>query len=250
MFKKYLNELLDSGIKWTIIILNNPYFQVDRLKRFFAGKRLNSIAIDDIEKYQKRRAGEVSHATVNRELACLSGIFTYAIKRRISYNPVRQVERDEEEPKERRALTTDEVEKLFDSIEKSESPYLKAFVKIALNTGMRPSEILSLKWKDIDSINRFIRIEKSKTDRKNNIKRKRGNVSLNDLGEGAIKSVKRTHECIFFNPKSKDRVKGIKKSFMTACAKAERKGVTPYCLRQTVATKLLNELGVDIVQDA
>ncbi len=189
------------------------YFHVDRLKRFFSGRMLNTITIDDIETYQKRRAGEVSNATVNRELACLSGIFTYAVKKgRISYNPVRQVERDEEEPKERRALTTDEVERLLDSIEKSGSPYLKAFVKIALNTGMRPSEVLSLKWKDIDFINRFIRVEKSKTDRKNSIKRKGRDVSLNKLAEDAIKSVKKTHDYIFFNPKSKDRVKGIKRS--------------------------------------
>jgi integrase len=224
------------------------YYQVDRLKKFFSGKTLNSITIDDVEMYQKERANKVSNATVNRELACLSGIFTYAIKkRRISYNPVRQVERDEEEPKERRALTNDEVERLLNVIEESESPYLKAFVKIALNTGMRPSEILSLKWKDIDFTNRFIRIEKSKTDKKNNIKRKGRDVPLNNVAESAIKSIKKTHDYIFFNPRSKDRVKGIKRSFMTACDKAGIKGVTPYCLRHTVATKLVNELGIDIV---
>ena len=34
---------------------------------------------------------------------------------------------------------------------------------------------------------------------------------------------------------------------MFACDKAKIKGVTPYCLRHTVATKLVNELGIDIV---
>lgn len=124
---------------------------------------------------------------------------------------------------------------------------MQAFVKIALNTGMRPSEILSLKWEDIDFINRFIRVEKSKTDRKNTIKRKGRDVPLNALAEGAIRSVKKTHHYVFFNDKFRDRVKGIKKSFMTACDKAGIRGVTPYCLRHTVATKLVNELGVDIV---
>ncbi|HUU40056.1 MAG TPA: site-specific integrase [Desulfatiglandales bacterium] len=224
------------------------HYQVDRLKKFFSGKMLNSITIDDIEAYQKERAREVSNSTVNRELACLSGIFTYAIKkRRISYNPVRQVERDEEEPKERRALTDDEVERLLSVIEESESPYLRAFVKVMLNTGMRPSEILSLRWKDIDFTNRFIRIKNSKTDKKNNIKRKGRDVPLNGIAGSAIRSIKKTHDYIFFNPRSKGRVKGVKRSFMTACDKAKIKGVTPYCLRHTVATKLVNELGVDIV---
>jgi integrase len=225
------------------------HYQVDRLRKFFAGKMLNSITIDDVETYQKERAREVSNSTVNRELACLSGIFTYAIKkRRISYNPVREVEREEEEQKERRPLANDEVERLLNIIEESKSPYLRAFVRIALNTGMRPSEILSLRWRDIDFINRFIRIEKSKTDKKNNIKRKGRDVPLNNVAEGAIRSVKKTHEYIFFNPRFKDRVKGIKRSFISACDKAKIKGVTPYCLRHTVAAKLVNELGIDIVR--
>lgn len=143
------------------------HFQVDRLKKFFSGKMLNSITVDDIEAYQKERAKEVSNSSVNRELACLSGIFTYAIKKRqVLLNPVKLVERDEEEPKERRALTSDEVVRLLNVIEDTESPYLKGFVIIALNTGMRPSEVLSLRWKDIDFVNRFVRIEKSKTDKK------------------------------------------------------------------------------------
>jgi len=224
------------------------YHQVNGLKKFFSGKMLNSITVDDIEAYQKKRTEEVSVSTVNRELALISGIFTYAIKkRRALFNPVRQVERDEEDPKERRALTDDEVGRFLSVAEESESPYLKAFVKIALNTGMRPSEILSLKWKDIDFANRFIRVEKSKTDKKNNIKRKGRDVPLNVIAEDAIRSIKKTHDYIFFNPKFKDRVKGIKRSFMAACDKAKINGVTPYCLRHTVATKLVNDLGVDIV---
>jgi integrase len=221
-------------------------YHIDRLKKTFGGRNLKSITFDDVEAYQKKREQEVSPSTVNREIACLSGLFSYAVKKgKLAKHPFRgKLDMLKENPKKRRILTDEECSRLLAIVEKSDSPYLKAFVIIALNTGMRPSEILCLRWRDLEFNHHSIWIEQSKTDRGNRQGRK---VPMNIEVELAVRGLKRADEFIFFNPDTRDHVKGIKTSFMKACADANIKGVTPYCLRHTVATKLVNELGVDIV---
>ncbi len=221
-------------------------FHVERLKKTFGWKPLRGITFDQVEAYQKKREQEVSAATVNREIACLSGIFTYALKKgRITRHPFRgRLDMLKETPRERRILTDEEICRLLAIVEKSSSPYLKAFLLIDLNTGMRPSEVLSLRWRDIDFLHSSIWIEQSKTDRGARQGRK---VPMNEEAARAIRDLKKAGEYLFFNPGTKDRVKGIKRGFMNACRDAKIEGVSPYCLRHTVATKLVNELGVDIV---
>ena len=221
-------------------------YHVERLKAFFGRKALDSIAVDEIESYQKRREKEVSAASVNREIACLSAIFSYAMRKdKVSKNPVRKIGALHEEPKERRILTDDEIGRLLQAIEKSSSPYLRGFVIISLNTGMRPSEVLSLRWRDIDFVRGSIRIKSSKTDKG---KDKGRIIPMNEAAAAAIRAIKKRNDnYLFFSAKSRGPVRGIKRSFAKACRDAKIKGITPYCLRHTVISKWVNDLGVDIV---
>jgi integrase len=173
-------------------------------------------------------------------------ILSYAVtKDKLAKHPFRgKLKSLKEDPKERRILTDDEIDRLLATAGKSDSSFLEAFIRIGLNTGMRPSEILALRWRDVDSAHRSLRIEESKTDRGN---RKGRTIPMNAYVAKVIQNIKHDGEFIFFNSRTRAHVKGIKTSFMKACKDAKIKGVTPYCLRHTVATKLVNELGVDIV---
>jgi site-specific recombinase XerD len=105
---------------------------------------------------------------------------------------------------------------------------------------MRRSEIVSLKWENVNFAKKFILLEDSKSG-------KSRKVPMNKVVAEAIKRINQTNEYVFFNHKTKARVKNVIKSFMIACKRAGIKGVNIYALRHTTATEMINEAGVDVV---
>lgn len=112
------------------------------------------------EKSLKPQQGRTTRtpATVNRYLATLSIVFSYACNEYgwLDENPMRKVRKNKERANKDRYLTPDEIERLLQACKNYElktenynnETYL--FVLTALTTGARYSEIHNLKWKDID----------------------------------------------------------------------------------------------------
>jgi len=93
-----------------------------------------------------------SPATVNRYMAALSHCFSIAVKEWgwLDDSPMRKV-RKMKEPRGRvRFLSDDERRKLLDACGKSDNPHLYTIVVLALSTGARQGEILSLRWDQVD----------------------------------------------------------------------------------------------------
>lgn len=91
-------------------------------------------------------------ATVVRYLAALSTAFSHAVNEWgwIETSPMSKV-RKPREPKGRiRFLSDEERIRLLDACRKSESPYLYIVVLIAISTGARNGEIMTLEWGHID----------------------------------------------------------------------------------------------------
>ena len=61
-------------------------------------------------------------------------------------------------------LSKEEAKNLLQECKNSKSSYLFTIVLIALQTGMRQGEILSLKWEDIDFDNQWIYLKQMKND--------------------------------------------------------------------------------------
>ena len=97
-------------------------------------------------------------ATVNRYLATLSIVFSYACNEYgwLENNPLRKVRKNTERPNKDRYLSPEEIEKLLNACLNYElrsenynyETYL--FVLIAISTGARYSEIHNLRWENID----------------------------------------------------------------------------------------------------
>jgi len=118
-------------------------------------EEINPWHIENLKAWLKARGR--SGATINRYLQLLRGMFYKAIDWEIikGPNPVRKV-KFFKEAAEKRLLKPEEIEKILAvAKEISEKPYslLQArfydILLFAMNTGMRKSEILNLKWKDI-----------------------------------------------------------------------------------------------------
>lgn len=110
-----------------------------------------------IEKFKRTRLKEPTRsrrqrsvASVNRELACISKIFSLAIRDgKTDTNPCRQVQKYEEHNERNRYLLPEEEERLLGELSGSRA-HLEPIIRIAINTGMRRGEILAMRWSWID----------------------------------------------------------------------------------------------------
>jgi integrase len=95
-----------------------------------------------------RRTG----ATVNRFLGTLSTVLSFASSERhlFAHNPMRDTSRKKESQGRTRFLSDDERAKLLDACVTSDWPALHALVLLALTTGARRSEMMGLRWADVD----------------------------------------------------------------------------------------------------
>ncbi len=102
-------------------------------------------------------------ATVNRHLDSLSVVFQAALRWGWAReNPVRKARRFQEPLGRIRYLTEIEREKLFVQCRKSKYRPLELVVLLALSTGMRKEELLSMQWSQVDLINGTLILLKTK----------------------------------------------------------------------------------------
>jgi integrase len=207
------------------------------LVNYFGKMFLTDVTRFDVEKYKADRRKTVSGGGVNRELALLKAMFNKAREWGFARmeNPVKGVKYYPERQKER-ILSEDEARRLV----RASSGAIRPVLVVALNTGMRKSEILDLSWKNVDFPRRFIRVERSK----NNRSRK---VPMNSAVHKTLSALRgRGSEYVFNREKGQGRLCYIDTAFKTACRKAGIEGLRFHDLRHTFATNLVMG-GVDLV---
>jgi integrase len=210
----------------------------------FGDKYLFEIIPQMAEEYKTKRLQEdVTPATVNRELSCLRHLFNKAIEwSYLRKNPVQGVRLLKEPPGRTRYLEVGEIERLLeviDSFPRDTSSYLKPIVLIALNTGLRKSEILQLKWKDIDFEKRKITVLRTKT---NEIR----TVPMNETLYKELKKISRGIESEYMLCNKKGVPYGnVRKSFDRALKIAGIDNFRFHDLRHTFASHLVMS-GCDI----
>jgi integrase len=103
-------------------------------------------------------------STINRYLAAFSRALTIAVKEWgwLDDTPMRKVSKPSEGKGRNRLLSIEEKDRLLQACRSSPNHFLYSIVSIALLTAIRFSEIVNLKWENIDSINRIITLEKTK----------------------------------------------------------------------------------------
>ena len=135
----------------------------ERLRTFFASKRLNQITADDIRLFQAHRLGKGKHpATIKHE--------TKALLRLLKRAKLASSLRDEvrlltvrKEPKT--MLTEAEKQRVFETAARKpgwQTAYWAAV--LTANSTMRPVELRRLQWRDIDPFQKLVTVRRSKTD--------------------------------------------------------------------------------------
>lgn len=104
------------------------------------------------------------NATIRRYLSVLGHALNIAVKRWqwIAENPMRRITKPPEPRGRVRFLSEDERERLLQACQESRSPYLYTVVVLALSTGARKMELLSLVWSQIDIQRGIIHLHETK----------------------------------------------------------------------------------------
>lgn len=169
-----------------------------------------------VEEYKsKRLSAGLKNSSVNRELSCLRKIFNVAIDwGKASENPVRKVKfLSESSCIRERVLDEDEEDRLI----KEATSFLKPILLVALQTGMRKSEVLNMMWQNIDFTTEEIRIVQSKSGKGRIIPMTSTLMSLLQT----LKFQNGNSDYVFVNPGTGKPYVDITKAFSRACREAE-----------------------------
>ena len=142
----------------------------DYLKQPLGGRKLSTITremigriLSDME--QKDKAG----ATINNVRALASGLFGKAIEwGYVSDNPVRGI-KTRKAVKRDRFLSANELPRFFAAVAEESNLTIRDYFLIALLTGARRANVLSMRWDQIDFNEAIWRIPRTKTDDPQNV---------------------------------------------------------------------------------
>lgn len=127
--------------------------------------RLGEISPQVFARYKSNRLLTIKPATLQKEWAMLSHLFTIARKEWgiAVENPITQVEKPALRNGRARFLTGDEALRLIDACRKSRNIFLAPYILLLLHTGMRPSEAAGLRWRQVYPAERKIVLVDTKT---------------------------------------------------------------------------------------
>ena len=184
----------------------------------------------------------ISKPTINRYMACLSGIFQVALERGlVPINPVRGIKKFPEPITKTRFLSATEYEVLYGVA----SSWLKPILAVLVGTGMRISELINLEWSQIDFRQDSITFKKHKADKTTGEKV----INMAALATKALESLK-TPECagLVFNHRGKklSNYGFLRGEIRRATKKAGFTDVSFHTMRHTCASWLVMASGGDM----
>ncbi len=124
---------------------------------------LKALCRSHAHRFVAVRGREVSPATVNRNLAVLKSMLTFALEREcIDVHPLSRFRLLPEERTALRVMSLDDERELVEAVAAHDLT-VGAYVALLGETGLRKQEGLKLQWKQIDSRQRMLAVEKTKS---------------------------------------------------------------------------------------
>jgi integrase len=131
--------------------LKDEQKKLDFWTKHLGSKQIIDIVKSDVSTTLSYLPKQLTNATINRYKAAISAVFSYAcIEYDLPDNPVRHIRSLPENNARTRFLSDDERSRLFKVCRASGWNKLYLLVLLAITTGARKGELLSLRWNDVD----------------------------------------------------------------------------------------------------
>jgi len=161
--KRYMGEVSVAKKPTT---QRSERFTAQHLEAFFGKYSMAAVSADLVAKYRDERlAAGKSNNTVRIELAMLGHLFRIAIQEwgiGLTFNPVANIRKPSPGAGRDRRLSGSEQERLFAAAEAHSNPMLGWIVRLAVETGMRSSEMLNLRRSQVDLGRRIVTLRDTK----------------------------------------------------------------------------------------
>ena len=118
-----------------------------------------------LTEFRERRLMTVSGSTFNKDLSFISSVIQTAINDWGIYfpsNPCRAMKREKENQPRDRILEPEEQKELLESCALVNNPYLKPMVQFSIETAVRRSELLGIRYRNINFKNRTLLLTNTK----------------------------------------------------------------------------------------
>lgn len=215
---------------------------VNRMKGKFGVRRLADLKPTDIRDYIQELADQGRKpATLNRHLQVIKHMGAMAIRwGMLAKNPAAEIPLYHVHNWRQRILSPEEERRLlfecqnFSVYGVHQARHLHTFVSIALHTGMRAGEIMSLRWADVDFPHRLIRVFASKTQTERVI-------PMNDRLTAILRGARKQAVGEFLVADEHGRpMHSVKRAFQSARKRAGLSDVRIHDLRHTFASRLID----------
>jgi integrase len=161
MFDRAAKEWLQGNPHWTESTREIATLKLARLTPYFGKMFINDIDAKDVAAYQRQRLkAKAAPRTVNMEVSALRQILREQGRWAFIEGKVKMLRESEEIG---RALTADELHRIETAAKKSRSLSLPVAITLLRHTGMRVSELRTMRWRQVDFIGRSVRVGKAKT---------------------------------------------------------------------------------------
>lgn len=203
-------------------------------------ERVEDISHESLGRWIMKRRNDVTwkkthptEATINRELSVLKALLNWAVVTgRLEKNPMRGFKMLRETKHRERILSAEERERMLKVLDNKRFKTIRIIVLLALYTGMRRGEILSLQWSDINIKQQEIDLLRTK----NNMRRQ---VPIPSILMEELWQMEQSKQGKYIFPWKNGYVQDIKKSFKKLCEEAQIERFTFHDLRHTAATIML-----------
>lgn len=237
----YFGEIADKNYCHATWV--NARHIVKVARPFFKGKSMRSIKAADIERFKSYRislptihGGVRKPATVEREMAIISRIFTEAVKNDvIDYNPCHRVTKLQIKNVQNKVLHWDDEPGFFANMH---SEWARDVCRMALYTGLRQNDIMTLTRFKVDRKRKEINLVQGKT-------KMPLVIPLNSVAMEIIdRRWHNGHKLLFASPKTGTEKGSVRHAMQRACKRAGIPVITIRDLRRTNATRQI-EAGND-----
>ncbi len=199
-------------------------------------KLLSQITHNDIEKMVNRRRALGKNTSTNNFIVCLKSAFNKAIDwELLEINPALKIKK-KKIPKNHPAFITEEEFKELINIEKN--VLAKSAFIFSFYSGSRVSELLNIRWDDIDLTNNLISIRNSESHTtKSKLQR---DIPIHPQVLQALNELPRLNEFVFQKHYNRRRLSGIFKELVRKCKHINQE-IHMHSLRHSFASNLVRK---------